>query len=112
VPDRIYVTYGAVASSFQHATLHYERTDASGNVTAHRTMDGGPVVPLGGLFTDASGTVPCAVPGLIESDWWPRIFFIVFKAPAPGQQVILPPVVEQSQAAFCNRSRKRGSTNA
>jgi hypothetical protein len=36
------------------------------------------------FFTDATGTVPCAVPGQIER-FWPRMFFAVFKAPRPGE---------------------------
>jgi hypothetical protein len=36
-------------------------------------------------FTDASGSSPCAVPGHIHTAFWPRIFFVVFKAPWPGQ---------------------------
>jgi hypothetical protein len=39
-------------------------------------------------FTDITGTVPCAVPGLIQTDWWPRIFFLVFRAPKEGQEII------------------------
>jgi hypothetical protein len=37
------------------------------------------------FFTDTSGTCPCAVPGHIHTAFWPRIFFVVFKAPWPGQ---------------------------
>jgi hypothetical protein len=43
--DRIYVTYSQLVSSsspFYHATVNYERTNASGNVIVHQTMDGGP----------------------------------------------------------------------
>jgi hypothetical protein len=36
------------------------------------------------FFTDSSGSVPAAVPGHIER-FWPRMFFLVFKAPAPGE---------------------------
>jgi len=36
------------------------------------------------FFTDRTGEVPCAVPGHLER-FWPRMFFVVFKAPAPGQ---------------------------
>ena len=36
------------------------------------------------FFTDTSGTVPIAVPGHIQR-FWPKIFFIAFKAPLPGQ---------------------------
>jgi hypothetical protein len=36
------------------------------------------------FFTDRTGSVPCAVPGHLER-FWPRMFFVVFKAPAPGQ---------------------------
>jgi hypothetical protein len=35
------------------------------------------------FFTDLTGTVPVAVPGHIQR-YWPRIFFVVFKAPPPG----------------------------
>ena len=35
-------------------------------------------------FTDASNTTPLAVPAVIRSDWWPMMFFCIFKAPPPG----------------------------
>lgn len=36
------------------------------------------------FFTDTTGTVPIVVPGHLQA-WWPKIFFIVFKAPRPGE---------------------------
>jgi hypothetical protein len=36
------------------------------------------------FFTDAGNTTPLAVPAIIRSDWWPMIFFCIFKAPPPG----------------------------
>lgn len=36
------------------------------------------------FFVDSTGTVPIAVPGHIQP-WWPKIFFVVFKAPHIGQ---------------------------
>ena len=36
------------------------------------------------FYTDRTGTVPIAVPALIRH-WWPMIYFVVFKAPLPGQ---------------------------
>ena len=36
------------------------------------------------FFTDATNTTPLAVPALIRSEWWPMIFFAIFKAPPPG----------------------------
>ncbi len=35
-------------------------------------------------FTDPTHTTPLAVPALIRSDWWPMIFFCIFRAPPPG----------------------------
>ena len=35
-------------------------------------------------FTDPTNTTPLAVPALIRSDWWPMMFFCIFKAPPPG----------------------------
>jgi hypothetical protein len=37
---------------------------------------------------DMTGTVPFATPGLLEMDWWPEIFFMVFRAPYPGKQYV------------------------
>ena len=36
------------------------------------------------FYTDRTGTVPVAVPAIIRQ-WWPMIYFVVFKAPLPGQ---------------------------
>ncbi len=35
-------------------------------------------------FTDPTNTTPLAVPALIRSEWWPMMFFCIFKAPPEG----------------------------
>jgi hypothetical protein len=35
-------------------------------------------------YTDASNTTPLAVPALIRSEWWPMMFFCIFKSPPKG----------------------------
>ncbi len=35
-------------------------------------------------FTDPTDTTPLAVPALIRSEWWPMMFFCIFKAPPRG----------------------------
>lgn len=35
-------------------------------------------------FTDPAHSTPLAVPALIRSDWWPMIFFAIFRAPPAG----------------------------
>lgn len=40
------------------------------------------------FYTDATGTAPCAVAGNLQTEWWPRVFFVVFKSPFPGQEHI------------------------
>ncbi|HEY1414626.1 MAG TPA: hypothetical protein VGF42_01930 [Caulobacteraceae bacterium] len=35
-------------------------------------------------FTDPSNETPLAVPALIRSEWWPMMFFCIFKAPPKG----------------------------
>lgn len=42
------------------------------------------VEPHPRYFTDPSNTTPLAVPALIRSEWWPMMFFCIFKAPPPG----------------------------
>jgi hypothetical protein len=42
------------------------------------------------FYTDRSDTVPIAVPALIRN-WWPMMFFTVFKAPAEGRTHIFKP---------------------
>lgn len=43
------------------------------------------ILPHPSFFTDRNNTVPIPSIGLIESDWWPKIFFIAFKTPSLGQ---------------------------
>ncbi len=46
------------------------------------------LLPHTRFYTDRTGTVPLAVSGIIESDFWPRVFFVVFKSPLEGQSCI------------------------
>lgn len=45
------------------------------------------VLPHPRCLIDASGTAPVAIPGLLETHWWPRPFFLVFKSPAPRKVI-------------------------
>lgn len=38
--------------------------------------------------TDRSGTVPEAIIGNLQTEWWPKMFFVVFKAPLPRHRHI------------------------
>ena len=40
------------------------------------------------FFTDQTGTAPVAMIGHVQCEWWPRMAFVVFKAPPPGQRHI------------------------
>lgn len=42
------------------------------------------------FYTDPTGTVPIAVPALIR-DWWPMMFFMVFKSPGEGRTHVFRP---------------------
>ena len=42
------------------------------------------VEPHPRYFTDPTYSTPLAVPALIRSDWWPMLFFCIFRAPPPG----------------------------
>lgn len=42
------------------------------------------VEPHPRYFTDATDTTPLAVPALVRSEWWPMMFFCIFKAPPKG----------------------------
>ena len=37
-------------------------------------------------FCDETGTAPLAICGHVQSEWWPRKLFVVFKSPLPGQR--------------------------
>ncbi len=36
------------------------------------------------FYTDATNTTPLAVPALVRTEWWPMMFFCIFKAPPRG----------------------------
>jgi hypothetical protein len=51
---------------------------------------GGLVLPHPRWFMDPYHTTfPCITPGLIEFDWWPRLFFVVAKVPPAGAHHVL-----------------------
>lgn len=35
-------------------------------------------------FTDPTNTTPLAVPAMVRTEWWPMMFFCIFKAPPTG----------------------------
>lgn len=37
------------------------------------------------FYLDRDEDFPCAVPGVVETEWWPRHLFVVFKAPPVGK---------------------------
>lgn len=39
-------------------------------------------------YTDETHTTPLCIPGHLATAWWPKIFFVVFKNPMPGQTYI------------------------
>jgi Flp pilus assembly protein TadD len=40
------------------------------------------------FYTDDTGTVPAAVVGHVQTEWWAKKLFVVFKAPKPGERHI------------------------
>lgn len=46
------------------------------------------ILPHPRYYTDRTGTVPLIVAGIIESDFWSRVFFVVFKSPLEGQTYV------------------------
>jgi len=43
------------------------------------------VEPHPRFYRDESGTAPAAVCGHVQTEWWPKKLFLVFKIPQPGQ---------------------------
>lgn len=46
------------------------------------------ILPHPRFFTDMTGSVPVPSCGMLESDWWPKIFFIAFRAPLAGHKYV------------------------
>jgi hypothetical protein len=42
------------------------------------------------FYTDRTGTVPIAVPAVLRN-WWPMVYFVIFKSPLEGQTHIFRP---------------------
>ena len=40
--------------------------------------------PHPSFYTDPTNSTPLAVPALIRTEWWPMVFFCIFKAPPEG----------------------------
>ena len=48
------------------------------------------------FYTDETGTVPLAMVSHLQNEWYPKLLFVVFRAPRPGQR------------NACGRRRKTG----
>lgn len=55
------------------------------------------------FFRDHTGTVPAAFHGHVQSEWWPKRLFIVFKIPEPGQRHIFRKGEPYAQVLFIPR---------
>lgn len=55
------------------------------------------------FYTDYTGTAPVVVPGHIQSSWWSKIFFVVFKNPAEGQRYVFRHGEPYAQIIFVGR---------
>jgi Tfp pilus assembly protein PilF len=55
------------------------------------------------FFRDHTRTVPAAFYGHVQSEWWPKILFIVFRVPAPGQRHIFRKGEPYAQLLFIPR---------
>ena len=53
------------------------------------------------FYTDATDTVPIALPGLVRTGWWPSASTIVFKAPPEGGTHVFRPGEPFVQVIFC-----------
>lgn len=46
------------------------------------------ILPHPRFYVDRTGCVPCPSIGLLETGWWPNVFFIPFKAPMKGHDYV------------------------
>src|SRR5262249_35492700 len=55
-------------------------------------------------FTDDSGTVPLAMIGHVQAEWFSRLLFVVFRAPRPGERHVFRNGEPYAQLLFVPRS--------
>jgi len=55
------------------------------------------------FFRDQTNTVPAAFTGHVQSEWWPKKLFMVFKIPSPGQRHIFRKGEPYAQILFIPR---------
>lgn len=58
------------------------------------------------FFTDTTGTVPAAIIANVETEWWAKWFFVVFKVPPGGQRHIFRKGEPFAQVIFVPRRVK------
>jgi Flp pilus assembly protein TadD len=58
------------------------------------------------FFTDTTGTVPVAIIANVQTEWWSKWFFVVFKVPPPGQRHIFRKGEPFAQVIFVPRRVK------
>ncbi len=56
------------------------------------------------FFTDDTDTVPLSMSGHLQQEWYPRLLFVVFRAPRPGQRHIFRKGEPYAQLLFVPQS--------
>lgn len=64
------------------------------------------VLPHPRFYTDRTGEVPVPAAGFIRTDYWARVFFVVFKSPLEGQRYVFRKNEPYASLVFLPKKKK------
>src|SRR5205809_735056 len=85
--DKLTAKYSTHARALPPQRIKLEKPGWAGAPDL-KMVDGSEPQPWHCLPSDETGTAPLAICGHVQSEWWTRKLFVVFKSPLPGQRHI------------------------